>query len=352
MFKKNEDGAALVLVLFLLLIGTILVGTIITTARNHINIAVHEEGMSKAFHNAESGVEFVRGNKDYILDNIEDEDNYYLTFDKEAQVDKVKINKYENIDDIKTITDDDLDISNAKDLEFEITINKNNSKYQVKSKGFYNSNSDKIYKQEIKFDIVYSFGNANKTFNLEADIEGSKPTESEKDSLLNSQAQVLFPTFISIKSEIEPSLNAWNDIRYDDDTEEWNGDSSLSEQIVNFSNNNNKLKNAVLIKNSIIFVDGDLEINPHIEWENSIIIIDGTLKFNGTPNSSLLNSMFFIYNKDDEDKNVLHPAGNIDFDEWNLDLDFEKLDFEKLPINFNEENSGILEKNITNWSQL
>ena len=75
MFKKNEDGAALVLVLLLLLVGTVLVTALATTARNHINIAVHEEGMSKAFYNADSGVEYVKANIDDIEkfkeDNIE-----------------------------------------------------------------------------------------------------------------------------------------------------------------------------------------------------------------------------------------------------------------------------------------
>ncbi|MGM0502701.1 MAG: hypothetical protein ACQERJ_09230, partial [Bacillota bacterium] len=107
MFKKNEDGAALVLVLILLLVGTVLVTALATTARNHINIAVHEEGMSKAFHNAESGVEYVRANIDDIVsDGIEDIDSD---------------------DDLE-----DLDLK-SKDIKFEITIKDDGDDYEVTS---------------------------------------------------------------------------------------------------------------------------------------------------------------------------------------------------------------------------
>ncbi|TDP96958.1 hypothetical protein C7957_10653 [Halanaerobium saccharolyticum] len=337
---KNEEGAALVLVLLFLLIGTILVGTIITTARNHINIAVQKEGISKAFHNAESGVEYVRANIDDIVS-----------------------------DGIEKIDSEDLNLE-SDNIKFEII--KENGGNKFTSRGFYGTSSGKEFKQEITFNITYSLGNANKTFNLEADIEGDEPTANEMNSLLHSQAQILFPTFISISSEIKPNWDDWEEIR--DDSEGWNGDSNLSEQIVTFNSSNNgngnnnnkgngnnnnngnndkyKITDSISVKNSIIFVDGDLEINPHIDWGNSIIITNGTLKFNGTPNSSLKNSIFFVYNKDNENNNVLHTAGQIDFEEWELELDFEELDFEKLPVDFNKENSIFLEKEVTNWRQL
>ena len=55
MIKKNESGAALVIVLILLVTGSLLIGSLFVVAQSHINSAVREEGNSKAFYYADAG---------------------------------------------------------------------------------------------------------------------------------------------------------------------------------------------------------------------------------------------------------------------------------------------------------
>lgn len=144
MSLRNEDGAALVLVLLLLIVGTVLVGALLSSARNHINITVHEEAMSKAFYSADSGVEFVRANIEEIIKLETIDEGYYLNNSEEH----IEIDNEEF-----WITFDD-----SEDIKFKIKVDKyDGNSINLISTGQYNN-----YNQEIE--VVYSLGSGNGGF--------------------------------------------------------------------------------------------------------------------------------------------------------------------------------------------
>ena len=341
MFYKKEEGAALVLVLVLLLVGTVLVTALASTVSNHINIAIHKEGMSKAFHYAESGVEFMRANKDdEVFKNIENGVNYYVSFDKAA--DEIEINEYENEKEIEAITDD-LNFNNAENIEFKITISENSNDYEVISEGIYESNSDNNYTQKITFDIISSGGSFNKTFNVKHDYNPDNDHNSNLlKKIISQSASTFYPEKMTINKDIDPDWEFWESLGKENENKEEN----KNEKIIYHDSFTTKKVTPTWI-DSIIIINGDLTVNPGSDFENSIIVVNGSITINGSPARKLTNSVFFAYGNDvKKNKPILKINGNPK--SWGTDLDFDKLP----EVLTEKTNANKNDNEITNWNQL
>lgn len=309
MHLKNEDGAALVLVLLLLLVGTVLVGVLLTTAGNYINVAAHEEGISKAFYNADSGVEFVKVNLEKInFASFEEEQEYYLEFREDTL--EVK-------EDEVWITGEDLDID-TDDIEFKIKVKKD-GEFTFNSTGRYKINSGKEYTKKIKFDLNTT---ANmKNFNLKKDKNKEEKDHYKEAGPGHLEDHITFnewPDFDFLKLTKE-FLD--EDLFIEDDFDNSSFDHFYSDGDFNLSdikdqnniveNKNILIRNGNLdissggkkadrspevIKNSIIIVEGRLDIDAKLEIDNSIIFVKDYLSMRGASASDEWdNSMFFIY---------------------------------------------------------
>ncbi|MDZ7672694.1 MAG: hypothetical protein U5K53_07680 [Halanaerobiales bacterium] len=155
---KKQDGAALVLVILLLLVGTILINALFMTVRSYINTMPHEEAMSKAFYSADSGVEFVKANLGKINLNSINNGDYLVAEDTNGDGEL----EFSYTDTKYWIGSSILGID---DIKFNIVISSVSVNPSFISEGTYTSKNGREYSEEIKFDI--SAGSGLKSFNIQ-----------------------------------------------------------------------------------------------------------------------------------------------------------------------------------------
>ena len=320
---NNQDGAALVIVLIFLIISAVLVASLFVVAKSHIDSAQREEGISKAFYNADAGVEFIKAKAAEInLNSINDGDSLEY--------------KDENIDfneDETYVTASDLNIDNSQ-IEFLIKAEKDGNIVEFTSTGIYRADN-KEFKKDITFNLSSGLGSANKIFNI-LETEGEEVEMKSKASELNED--------MALKSDnISPSLEEWTEVMTGADN--WSdvisgkGKNNSYNEIIVKKTGNTKLNNKDTFKNSLLLFDGDLTIGPHYSFENTIVIVNGNFKVNGAPNFNVDNTLFFIYNAEE-----VHIAGN----PKNIN---PAIDFSQLPLDLTAEGSNLLKKEITNWNE-
>jgi hypothetical protein len=289
--------------------------------------------MSKAVHNAESGVEFVRANiNDIVSDGIE------------------------------KIDSDNLDLE-SENIKFEINIDDNSDYYEATSKGIYEVASGKEYIQKINFNIDFGLLGNLKNFNIKKQ-DNKKEDEHYKDAGGNLEDHISFnewpsETFVSLaKIFLNPKffdgdnfdnsdfnhIYENNDFNLSDIMDENN---TIDSQNILIRNGNlimesggvNK-KAPEVIKNSIIVVEGEFNINTNLEIDNSVIFVKDNLSHNGASRSDDWdNTLAFIYsensNKHDYYLDFRGTGG------FYVNSDDLPNDFVYSP-----------EPEITNWSQL
>ncbi|SDL59632.1 pilus assembly PilX N-terminal domain-containing protein [Halarsenatibacter silvermanii] len=172
MFRNNEKGIALIMVLIMLAVVGVLAAMLLSSARTHSNIAMHEENMSKAFHSAEAGVEFVKANiSDVVvaaneINDVNDGD-YYLAFDGDEIVfDYINSGEGHVSDeedkwrrsDIFALLEDINDIDDF-DIDFKIEVLDNDGDIKLLSTGrYFTGDNNNYYKEEIEFELAYAAG--------------------------------------------------------------------------------------------------------------------------------------------------------------------------------------------------
>lgn len=332
MRTNNQNGAALVIVLIFLITAAVLVASLFIVAKNHINSAVREEGISKAFYNADAGVEFIKANAAEInLSSINDGDS--LEYENE----NVDFNQDETY-----VTASDLNINDSQ-LEFSVKAEKNNNIVKFTSTGIYRVNN-KEFKKNITFNLSKGLGSVNKIFNI---LE--KPGE---EIIMKSKASELNEDMALKSADISPTLEKWQEVM--------NGADNWSDVITNSpgsgngqgNGNNSTIYNGIFVKssgdetlqgntfkNSILLINGDLTLKPQNSFENTIVIIDGDFKVKGAPNFDVDNTLFFIYNAQE-----VQIAGN----PKNIN---PAVDYSKLPIDLTAEGTNLFETKITNWNE-
>ncbi|TDO92256.1 hypothetical protein DFR79_10669 [Halanaerobium saccharolyticum] len=325
MKHNNQDGVTLVMILVLLVVTFVLIGSLFTVVRSHINTVSREELNTKAFYNADSGVEFVRANaKNIDFTTLNSNQDKYLKFDEEKNL---------IFEEPEYFFDgNNLDLNNSK-LKFSLKAERNTGVIKFTSTGNYQINGEEVTKN-INFELESNRENFNKLFNVQANID---------DIVLKGKADDLDDLLLNLSEEIYPDWDIWQILR--DKADNWseikkNGNWNTYESVITKVDGDLKLNNKETFVNSIIFVDGDLTIGSQTEWENSLIIINGNLKSNGFPTHGISNSVFFIYNTD-----TIHLAGN-------FPDDIEQgIDFNNLPAEFNQVKDEILIFRLNNWQQ-
>jgi hypothetical protein len=292
MHFKDEKGAALMLVLLLMIIGTILVGALFTTVRSHLSTAVHQEAMSKAFNSAESGVEFIRGNIDKIDFSSLNEDEYLSVSIDEDDIDM----KFDNTEE--WIDSDTLDNDFFEDIQFNIQVEENSGDITFISTGKYDS-SGREYKEKIKFDIA---GGSNfKSFNIQfkgEDVDHyneAGPGNLVDHIYIHDWGTEDFNSFLSLFLSDSFFDNIDDNYRYEDENVSFNNENINGENL--YIKNGDLTIKKTEINNSIVVIDGDLDFNPpKNEINNSVILVKGNVSSQGaSANSDLNNNMVFIY---------------------------------------------------------
>jgi hypothetical protein len=322
---NNQDGLTLIMVLTLLVVASVLIGSLFTVVRSHINTVSREEANIKAFYNADSGVEFARANLEHIkYTTLTNTDDKYLKFNDENNL---------VFDNPEYFFDkNNLNLNDSK-LKFSLKAIKKSEIIEFTSTGSYQSNGEEITKH-IYFELESNRDNFNKLFNVKADSD---------DIVLKGKASDLDDVFLNLSEEIYPDWDDWQILR--DEADNWSdikktGNWNTYTGVIAKTNGNLKLNNKDTFVNSIIFIDGDLTIGSQTEWENSLIIINGNLKVNGFPTQGINNSVFFTYNT-----NTFHLAGN-------FPDDIEQgIDFNNLPAEFNQVKDKLLIFRLKNWQQ-
>ncbi|RAK06721.1 hypothetical protein C8C77_12157 [Halanaerobium saccharolyticum] len=313
---NNQDGVTLVMILTLLVVASILIGSLFTVVRSHINTVSREEANVKAFYNADSGVEFVRASaEDINFTSLSANQKEYLQFNEDNNL------VFDNPEYF--FDENNLDLNNSK-LKFSLKAIKNNDVINFTSRGSYQINGEEITK-DINFELESNRENFNKLFNV-------RPASDDLD--LKGKASSLDDILLNLSEEIYPDWDDWQILR--DKADNWsnikkNGNWNTYTSVIAKTSGNLKLNNKDTFVNSIIFIDGDLTIGPQTEWENSLIIINGNLKVNGFPTHGINNSVFFTYNTD-----TLHLAGNFPDD---IELG---IDFNNLPAEFDQVKDKLL----------
>lgn len=354
MIIKNESGAALVVILILLVTGALLIGSLFVVSQSHINSAVREEGNSKAFYYSDAGVEFVKSssNNDKInLTQISSEEKYLVYDESESSSIPFKFEKEIDIEEQqKFITASDL-LGSAENssLKFSIKAEKDGGIYKFNSTG-YSYINNKEFKKNITFNLRSGLGSSNKIFNILEKEPGNVEMKSKASELNEDMA---------LKStNILPTLEYWKNLMNNADNlsdviannpgngnnqgggnNSSNGNSSESYDDIFVKSSGDVTFQGITFKNSILIIDGDLTLKPHNSFENTIVIINGDFKVNGAPNFEVDNTLFFIYNAEE-----VHIAGN----PKNIK---PEIDFSKLPIDLTEEGINPSNLRITNWNE-
>ncbi|MCC3143732.1 hypothetical protein LJ207_00130 [Halanaerobium sp. Z-7514] len=275
MSLRNEDGAALILVLLFLLVGTVLVGALFTSVRGHISTSVHEESIAKAFHNADSGVEFINSRLNQIqLNDIEE--NYSLKLENG----EIEFNSADN-----WIDGEDLGLDESK-IKFKITaddLDNENGDFFI-SKGLYRANNDREYTQEIRFAISFGSGSGMRNFN----IQDREIGENDEYYRIDGQDGDIKKA-INIDDWGTESFAEFSNIFLNDDFFDFDDPDNLKFDTDKFVTIDSKIEND--LKDSIIYVASDLEIS-HSDVENSIIVINGKMEMGAQTN--IINSVIIV----------------------------------------------------------
>ncbi len=140
MYRDNEKGIALIMVLIMLAVVGVLTAMLLSSARTHSNLARHEESMSKAFHSAEAGVEFVRAG----------------LYSGELDLNSAETGKF--IDENHSFSDEEIwlkentfDKIELENVKFKVEVENNVGTIELLSTGEYER-----YNEEIL--LVFTFG--------------------------------------------------------------------------------------------------------------------------------------------------------------------------------------------------
>lgn len=336
MFFNKDDGVALVLVMFLIVIGGILIPLLMKVSETHIDVAQHKEAMSKSFYAADSGVEFVKAN----ISNIDFE---------ESEIDEyLNINNLEFKDNNNWFGkgDFDFDGKGVQEIKFRIKVIGKDPLVLI-SEGEYYSGDSK-YRKKVQFEIKNN-GNIDKNFNIQKKsnednqdhykISGGKGIEDSigvsdwKDGGFKSSIAKFLSDELIYKDGNEFKFNKDN---FDEQT---NTIENSKEGVSILSEGNLKIGKKLTIDNSIVVVDGNIEdTGNHIIIKNSVIIVSGYVDLRGASSSEdWVNPIFLVYGNDKiKGKNVyFNISGGGNFN----------IIFDELP---EEVNIG---KVITNWRQ-
>jgi len=222
-----------------------------------------------------------------LLGQDEDE-NYYLRNGKEAYEDFML---YQSDTRRPNMDDDDMiyyEEFNGSEEDGEI----------LTKSDFYGSNTENEYGYiDSFFDDYQEFFYNAKRLNYKHDDDGKKTHDDGQSFSINENEY--FTAFVD--GDISIGRTGSGNI---DEEDEWERN----------------------IINTILVVDGDIDIRPQIRIENSIIVARGSVvKFTGAPTEGIINSLFYSYAdviEFEEDDFIyidgeLHTAGN--WEDWEID---------------------------------
>jgi len=311
----NENGAAFIVVLAMLVLVGGLTATLLNVSTSNIRFSVTESDHARAFYAADAGVEYIKHRSAAkSFDQVKD-----LEFNLEGYI----------LDD---------------NLKFETgIIAADERSVKFKSTGIYSPDGD-FSEGNIKSVILIDYAISGSDAPFQIEYSGDDP---EKD-VLKSQARQLYEEgYVYINEYLNPLRSFWfsgDEFKYDHIIAADNHE-KFEEKYENFyqeyktalKNNNNFVEEfRVFIEtdnkgfhistgendevannhiiNTILVIDGDFTVNPKNKFENSIIVVGGSLKLTGNPTQIIDQSMFFVYG-DVDMENELHLAGNYDIDE-------------------------------------
>ena len=296
---RKQEGAALVLVLVLLLVGTILINALFITVRSYIKTMPHEEGMSKAFYSADSGVEFVKANMNNINFNSINNGDYLVAEDSNNDGEL----EFSFTDNKYWI---DSSVLEVDDMRFNIKVYSASGDPSFVSEGTYESTNDKQYNEEIKFNITA--GSGLKSFNIQEKEVDDHYNESGPGNLIDHINIYDWGAedFISF-ARIFLSNSFFDNGEFADDSKDI-VDQYYENTNVNFEKENIDGKNIIIkngnlrinkteINNSILVIEGNIDFDPpKNKISNSIVIVKGNISSQGNSASAdFENNMFFIY---------------------------------------------------------
>jgi hypothetical protein len=342
MLIKEEKGAALVLTILFLLVGTTLLGGLFVSVRGYLNTSVHKEGISKAFHAADSGVELVKANVNESVFDSMNNDEFLSIYEDAGSL------KMEFVDSEKLIDFNKFDSNFSDDYKFTIKVKDAANKTLV-STGKYSS-SGREYTENIQFQIQ-NVGSINKNFNIKKEpnlpdenhynIDGGGNGNGNGQSIEDHIGVVdweeeginSFKSFAAkFISDDLIYINEENEVEFRKNKFEQTTTISSSKDGVNIlSEGNLEIENHVTLRDSIIVVDGNINnsIGAQTNIINSIIIVSGYVDIKGAAsNNAWENPIFLIYGNDKGAKNntYLNISGagggfNVNFN--NLPDDFK-----------------------------
>jgi len=314
----NENGAAYIVVLAMLVLVGGLTATLLNVSTSNIRFSMTESDHARAFYAADAGVEYIKHRSAAkSFDQVKD-----LEFNLEGYI----------LDD---------------NLKFETgIIAAGEGSIKFKSTGIYSPDGD-FSEGNIKSVILidYAISGSDAPFQIEYSGDDIK-----RDKVLKGKAGDLYDDgYVYINENLAPARDFWfpaDRFNYDyvidannhelfaEEYEKFyqryesaaNSGSKFSEEFSVFietdggeftfssgNQNNDSYEDHIL--NTIIVIDGDLSVRPHNKFENSIIVVGGSLKFDGVPTEDIINSMFFVYGDVELEESGLQLGGQYDIDE-------------------------------------
>ena len=300
MLRDNEKGAALVMVMIMLVVGSIFVAVMLRSVRTHMNTAVHEENMSQAFYSAESGVEYVRANKSNTIDKIK-----------------------ENNNEDEIYNSSDLSLSENMDkLDFSVYI-EDKSEIKLKSVGKIND-----MEKEITFNLRY--GDGYKSLNIK---------ERGVDEHYNVDGGGDFSKYFFVSNNFSDDWDEFIKQSLGETRESFEGRANEYEEdeIPNNFNESAIVKgdlagSGINVEGSILVIDGSLGgPGSSISIKDSVIVVKDWIDLRGIskPSIKLEESLIFVFGKSSgtgkmKEKYVnLSGAGNFDIIPRDLPEDFD-----------------------------
>lgn len=291
MFREDEEGIALVMVLILLVVIGTLAAVLLRSARTHTDVAVQEEVRSQAFHSAEAGVEFVKANSREAFGKINQNDEGSFIVDSN-----------DNDDNITIVEENDWVDFDENNIEFRIEIDK----VDEEDITFLSEGRDDFYNETINKKIEFSMASGPSFLNT----ININERESEFEDHFSLQGKGSYVDQIHLTEWPDYEENFWEpylkENAFKEEFDEYNEyllDEGLElEQRYYDDSLEIELQGTdEIIDNSFLIVDGNIEMQTQAEFVDSIVMVKDYVVFRG--NATFDNTLLLIYGEDKYEHN-------------------------------------------------
>ena len=354
---QNEKGIAFIMTLIVLVVVGTLAAMLLRASNTHIDLALHEEARSKAFHSAEAGVEFIRAHKSKIANNIENK----------IEEDGNNINNFRDIAEEYDYINAEIEFTNDEywfdnqdfnfeidDIEFKISLRVTKEVgFGLNSEGKYKPEGENSYYEQIKFELVED-GVWLKNFNIAQnfdpddieeledhyDISGLEEEFEDNITIVNWREQYDdFEDFYKDFAEEYKPIEEDNDDWRFEQGDPYEIDSHIEEEKIFIEGNldikpggkSEENNEGNTIENSVLIVEGHIDdIGAQSTIKDSVFIVKDYVSAHGVASAEedWKNPLFLIYSEESEE-NFFHPRGtgeafNIEYDDLPLEIDNDK----------------------------